>query len=131
MQQILPLRPATDHRQVHLMLTCLCDAFYPEVGHAAVHCLEFFGYEVLFNSDQSCCGQPAFNAGDRASALKVARHALNVFRDARAIVVPSGSCAAMVRWGYPQLFAGQPDLELALQMARRTWELSEFLRHVI
>jgi L-lactate dehydrogenase complex protein LldE len=121
--RLLPERGAT----VHLMLTCLGDAFYPAAGEAAVACLEHLGYRVAFDERQTCCGQPAFNSGDHASALPVARHTLEVFEGAEHLIVPSGSCAAMVRWGYPQLFAGGGDLERARGMAARTWELSEFL----
>jgi L-lactate dehydrogenase complex protein LldE len=109
------------------MLTCLSDAFYPQVGLAAVECIERLGWRVAFEEAQTCCGQPAFNAGDRAAALKVARHTLDVFERAEHVVVPSGSCAAMLRWGYPQLFDNQPDAERARRLGERTWELSEFL----
>ncbi len=115
---------------VHLLLTCLCDAFYPEVGIAAVECLEKAGYRVEFDERQTCCGQPAFNTGDREAARQVARHTLHVFRRAEVLVVPSGSCAAMIRWGYPQLFDGEPDRDTALALAARTYELTEFLTTV-
>lgn len=116
---------------VSLMLTCLCDVFYPEVGLATADCLESLGYTVHFDERQTCCGQPAFNSGDRAAARKVALHTLDVFKDAQAIVTSSGSCAAMIRWGYPQLFRGQPEYERVKQVAERTWELSEFLTQVV
>jgi L-lactate dehydrogenase complex protein LldE len=109
------------------MLTCLCDAFYPGVGQAAVRCLEHRGYKVAFEQAQTCCSQPAFNSGDWVAARKVARHVLQVFSGAKVLVTPSGSCAAMIRWGMPQLFRGEPELEEALSLARRTWELLEFL----
>jgi len=112
---------------VHLMLTCLCDAFYPEVGMAAVRILEHRGYKVAFEANQTCCAQPAFNHGDWAAARKVARATLKVFRDAEVLVTPSGSCAAMIRWGFPQLFRGEPELEEAKALGSRTWELMEFL----
>lgn len=120
------VKPARGAR-LHLMLTCLCDAFYPEVGIAAVECLEAAGYRVAFDERQTCCGQPAFNTGDRAAALRVARHTLDVFRSAETVIVPSGSCAAMIRWGYSQLFEGQRDFEAAMGLARRTYEFMEFL----
>ncbi len=113
--------------RVHLMLTCLCDAFYPQAGIAVVECLEAAGYPVVFDPRQTCCGQPAFNAGDRTAARQVARHTLEVFRNAQAVVVPSGSCAAMIRWGYPQLFEGERDLDAALALGARTYEFHEFL----
>lgn len=115
---------------VHLMLTCLCDAFYPNVGMAAVECLEALGYPVVFDEAQTCCSQPAFNTGDFESALKVAQHTIAVFRPANAVVVPSGSCAAMIRWGFPQLFRGRPDADAALELARKTWEFTEFVTQV-
>jgi L-lactate dehydrogenase complex protein LldE len=117
--------------RVHLMATCLCDAFYPEVGLATANLLEYLGYKVIFEKDQTCCGQPAFNAGDRAAAIQVARHTLQVFRNAATLVVPSGSCAGMIRWGYGQLFHGQPDYEDAVALGSRTWELSEFIHTAV
>lgn len=110
-----------------LLLTCLNDVFFPNVGIATVEVLERAGCAVEFDERQTCCGQPAFNFGDRASALKVARHTLRVFAGCENLVVPSGSCASMIRWGYPQLFAGQPDLAEAKALGKRTYELSEFL----
>lgn len=113
--------------RVSLMLTCLVDLLYPEVGQAVVRVLERAGCEVDFDARQTCCGQPAFNSGDWASARKVARHALSVFSGADIVVVPSGSCAAMVQWGYPQLFEGEPELAEARELGSRTYELAEFL----
>lgn len=112
---------------VHLMLTCLCDAFFPRAAMAAVRLLESRGYGVVFEEAQTCCSQPAFNSGDWGAARRVARHFLDVFSDARLVVSPSGSCTAMVRWGFPQLFRGEPEWERAVTLARRTWELTEFL----
>ncbi|MCB2157048.1 (Fe-S)-binding protein [bacterium] len=116
---------------VHLMLTCLCDAFYPAVGIASVNCLEAIGFGVIFDDRQTCCGQPAFNSGDRESARAVARHWLHVFRDAEAIVTPSGSCAAMIRSGFPLLFKGEPEAAEVARMAGRTWEIVEFLSNAM
>ena len=82
---------------------------------------------MAFDERQTCCGQPAFNTGDRAAALVVARHTLKVFKKAEILVVPSGSCAAMIRWGYSQLFEGQRDYDEAIGLARRTYEFTEFL----
>lgn len=111
----------------HLMLTCLCDAFYPLAAAATVRCLEHRGYKVAFDGDQTCCSQPAFNSGDWKAARRVARHVLKVFSGAELLVSPSGSCTAMIRWGFPQLFRGEPELEQAVALGRRTWELGEFL----
>ena len=83
--------------KVQLMLTCLCDAFYGEVGIASVRVLEAAGCEVGFPKNQTCCGQPPFNAGDWDASRRVAEHWRSVFDPAIPIVTPSGSCAAMVQ----------------------------------
>jgi L-lactate dehydrogenase complex protein LldE len=106
---------------VKLMLTCLCDAFYGEVGIAAVRVLEHAGCTVEFPKDQTCCGQPPYNAGDWAASRKVAEHWKATFGDDAPIVTPSSSCAAMVREGYGLLFPGEPH--------RKVYELAEFLVH--
>ena len=100
--------------RVRLMLTCLCDAFYGEVGIATVKVLEHAGCEVVFDERQTCCGQPPFNAGDWASARTMAEHTLALFAGEEAIVTPSASCAAMTREGYHLLGMAQsaPALEL-------------------
>ncbi len=113
-----------DPKHVKLMLTCLCDAFYGEVGIATVKVLEHLGVEVEFDIHQTCCGQPPFNAGDWNASRKVADYARNVlFADDRAVVTPSGSCAAMVREGYPLLYATEIHLP--------AFELAEYLWHVL
>lgn len=104
------------------MVTCLVDAFYGEVGIATVRVLEAAGFAVEFPEDQTCCGQPPFNAGDWESARRIGRHCASVFAALdEAIVTPSASCAAMTREGYPML--GHPDWA-------RAWELSELLLDV-
>ena len=106
--------------KVRLMLTCLCDAFFCEVGIAAVKVLRAAGCEVVFDDRQTCCGQPPFNAGDWAASRKIAEHWLSVFPSpGDPIVTPSGSCAAMIREGYPMLF---PDREHIA-----CYEIGEFL----
>ena len=105
--------------RVRLMLTCLCDAFYGEVGIATVKVLEAAGCVVEFDPDQTCCGQPAFNAGAWDEARSVATHCLSVFDGDAPIVAPSSSCVAMVRHGYPMLF----DAEIQGQ----AFELAEYL----
>ena len=102
------------------MLTCLCDAFYGNVGIATVKVLEHLGCQVNFDKRQTCCGQPPFNAGDWAQARTVASYAKSVlFNDGQTVVTPSASCAAMTREGYHLLF---PDQEPA-----HAFELSEFI----
>lgn len=103
--------------RVRLMLTCLCDAFYGELGIATVRILEHARCQVEFVEGQTCCGQPPFNAGDWPTAKEVAKRHAKLFEGDLAIVTPSGSCAAMLRHGYPMM-----GLE-----ALKVFELSEFL----
>lgn len=105
---------------VRLMLTCLADTFYGEVGIATVRVLEALGHKVSFPSGQTCCGQPPFNAGDWTTAREVAGHCLACFEGDEVIVTPSASCAAMIRHGYHQLFPHRA-------VHPRCYELSEFL----
>ncbi|HRK22308.1 MAG TPA: (Fe-S)-binding protein [Fimbriimonadaceae bacterium] len=103
--------------RVQLMLTCLCDAFFGEVGIATVRILEHAGCTVVFPEKQTCCGQPPFNAGDWAASKLVAQSCINFFDPSIAIVTPSASCAAMLRHGYPMIGLTAP----------RVFELSEFM----
>lgn len=114
---------------VQLFVTCLVDTLYPEVGEAVVRLLHRFGMHVDFPSHQTCCGQPAFNAGMRSQARGMAEHTIKVFESTSGpLVIPSGSCAAMLRHGYLELFSGDPDWEPRAQaLAERSYELSEFL----
>ncbi len=116
--------------RVLLMRTCLSDMVAPSVARAARTVLERAGVEVVVPRGQTCCGQPGWSAGHPDQARPVARRALRAFRGDDPVVVPSGSCAAMVRHGYPELFAGRPEEAQAREMAERTVELSQFLaRH--
>jgi L-lactate dehydrogenase complex protein LldE len=118
--------------RVALFVTCLGDVFYPEAGEAVVRVLRRLGVQVDFPLAQTCCGQPAFNAGFRVQARAVARHQLEVLAPYEYVVVPSGSCTAMFRVFYPELFAGDPELEAqASALAERTYEFSEFLVRVL
>ena len=114
-------------RHVALFVTCLADQLWPAVGHATVAVLERAGCTVEFDARQTCCAQPAFNSGYQEEARRVARHFVQVFEGADAIVAPSGSCTAMVhRFG--QLFRDEPAWrERAERVAARTHELSAFL----
>jgi len=117
-------RPA----RVTLFATCLGDQFYPEVVQSVANVLERQGVAVEVPGEQTCCGQPAFNSGFRKDARKVAQRFLEVFAGDHPIVVPSGSCGAMVRNFYPELFHGDPELEgRAKQVGDRLFEFSEFL----
>jgi L-lactate dehydrogenase complex protein LldE len=114
--------------RVALMVTCLGDAFFPDVGVAAVRLLRRLGLGVDFPAAQTCCGQPHFNSGYRDEARAVARHTIAAFAAAPLVVTPSGSCAAMVKLEYPALFHDDAAWRArALDLAGRTWELSDFL----
>jgi L-lactate dehydrogenase complex protein LldE len=111
--------------------TCLIDAFYPDAGLAAIRLIEREGVRVLFPSGQSCCGQPAYNSGFPAEARAVARRQIQAFHEDLPIVVPSGSCAGMLKHHYPKLLAGENDLPQAQAFSRRVFEWSEFMVRVL
>jgi L-lactate dehydrogenase complex protein LldE len=115
--------------RAQLFITCLIDTLYPEIGECVLRVLQRAGVSVEFPAGQTCCGQPAFNAGLRQQARPMAIHTIQTFEKTDGpIVVPSGSCAAMLRHGYLELFADDPTwLERARLLASRTYEFSEFL----
>ena len=113
---------------VSLFATCLVDTLYPRVGRSVTAVLHKLGISVDCPPDQTCCGQPAFNAGYRKEARQVARHFIEVFEDSPAIVSPSGSCVHMVRHQYPILFRDDAKWQArAVHIASRTFEFTEFL----
>ena len=114
-----------------LMVTCLGDMFFPEVGVSVTRLLRRLGVTVDFPQGQTCCGQPLFNSGYHAGAARVAARTVELFRDAEYVVVPSGSCAYMVRHEYPTLLRDTPARADAERMAGRTYELSQFLVRVL
>jgi L-lactate dehydrogenase complex protein LldE len=114
-------------KRVQLMATCLCDAFYDDVAAATVEVLEHLGVEVVFPEAQTCCGQPAFNGGDWTASRKVVRHTLRTFTGDDPVVVPSGSCAAMMFHGAILEFEKEPDLPEVEAFGRRTWELVDYI----
>jgi len=114
-------------RRVLFMATCLCDAFYDDAARAAVEVLEYLGCEVLFPEGQTCCGQPAFNGGDWKASRKVVRHCARVFSGDLPVIVPSGSCAAMLLHGADLEFENEPDREAVADLAGRTWELFDYI----
>ncbi|MFZ0533069.1 MAG: (Fe-S)-binding protein [Anaerolineales bacterium] len=118
---------------VQLFVTCIIDTLYPETGEAVVRVLQKAGVKVSFPPDQTCCGQPAFNAGLRQQARKMAIQTIRAFEAYPGpVVVPSGSCASMIRHSYAELFAGDPKwLPRALSLAERTYEFSEFLVDIL
>jgi len=120
--------PRSEPVRVALLVTCLVDLFRPSVGFAAVALLEAAGCAVEVPRAQTCCGQPAYNSGDRADAKAIARQVIAAFAGYDYVVAPSGSCAGMVRVHYPELFADEPAmLAEAEELAARTWELVSFL----
>src|SRR5512143_3153618 len=120
-------------RTVQLFITCLVDTFFPEVGEAMVDVLERAGASVEFPPGQTCCGQPTFNAGLRADARKIAEHTIRIFEKTTGdVVLPSGSCAHMIRHNYSELFADDTLwLPRAQALAARTFEFSEYLVDVL
>lgn len=117
--------------KISLFIPCYVDQLKPEIGFAVVKVLKKLGHEVDVPLDQTCCGQPAMNTGYEDEAREVARHFLKVFAGCEAIVVPSGSCGAMVRHFYLELFKGAPEEKTAREIAAKTWEFSEFLVDVL
>jgi L-lactate dehydrogenase complex protein LldE len=111
---------------VALFVTCVVDQLAPEVGMGAVRLLEAAGATVTFPEGQTCCGQPACNAGEPEAATRLARHFLDVFEPFDAVVAPSGSCVAMVHHWYERLLMGR-DAQRARELAAKTSELTSFL----
>jgi L-lactate dehydrogenase complex protein LldE len=115
---------------VSLMITCLGDALFPDVGEATVRLLRRLGVTVRFPEAQTCCGQPFFNSGYQDHARDLARHTITAFAGEDPVVTPSGSCAAMIKLEYPELFHEDPAWQArARDLAGRTFELSAFLVH--
>ncbi|MEJ2478774.1 MAG: (Fe-S)-binding protein [Acidihalobacter sp.] len=114
--------------RVGLFVTCLVDVYRPNVGFSAVELIERAGYEVAVPTGQTCCGQPAYNNGDREDARRIARQVIDLFEEFPYVVVPSGSCAGMLRLHYPRLFEHDPQWrERAETFAGRVHELTAFL----
>ncbi|MFK7891017.1 MAG: (Fe-S)-binding protein [Granulosicoccus sp.] len=115
-------------RTVGLFVTCLVDLHRPNVGFAAIRLLEAAGCSVVVPSSQTCCAQPAFNSGDDRSAKKIAQLVIEAFEGLEFVVVPSGSCAGMIKTHYPELFADEPQWHArAVELASRCHELLSFL----
>lgn len=114
--------------KILLMITCLGDVVRPAAGMAMVRLLRRLGHEVEFRSAQTCCGQPMYNSGYADLARDQAKHTIGVFAGDEPVVVPSGSCAAMVKVEYPHLLEQDEQAHAAAkQLAARTFELSDFL----
>ncbi len=117
--------------KVHLFIPCFVDQLYPSVGFNMVKVLEKAGCEVLYNSKQTCCGQPAFNAGFWGESKEVCTKFLEDFEGAEYIVAPSASCVGFVRNMYAKLFDNSAHLQLAKKTSERIYEISEFLVNIL
>lgn len=114
--------------RVGLFVTCLVDMFRPQVGLATVKLLEQAGCEVSVPRNQTCCGQPAFNSGDNKDSREIAKSVIEAFEAFDYVVAPSGSCAAMIKEHYPELFEAEPDwFQRSTELSARTFELVSFL----
>jgi L-lactate dehydrogenase complex protein LldE len=117
--------------KVALFATCLVDLIRPEIGLSTLDLLEEAGFDVTVPEQQTCCGQPGYNSGDRHGARRLAEKFLREFSDFDYIVIPSGSCAGMIKTHYDDLFADAPDLKGAMdRLATRVYELTDFLVNV-
>jgi L-lactate dehydrogenase complex protein LldE len=118
--------------RVALFVTCLVDAIRPEIGFSTLKLLESAGCEVVIPETQTCCGQPAYNSGDSATARALAEKVLREFADFEYVVIPSGSCGGQIRLQYIELFRDHPDLKSrAERLAGRIYELTDFLVNVL
>ena len=118
--------------RVALFVTCLVDLHRPTVGFAAIRLLEQAGCQVEVPRGQTCCGQPAYNSGDRATTTEIARGILEAFGGYDYVVVPSGSCGGMLKHHMPHLFDDDPNLRArADALAAKTFELVSFLTDVM
>lgn len=113
--------------KITLFVPCFIDLVYPKVGIAMVNLLESLGHTIDYPEELTCCGQPPFNSGFWDEARKVARPVLERLKDSEAIVIGSGSCGAMLKVFYPELFAGEPEEAAAKALSDRCWEFSDFL----
>jgi L-lactate dehydrogenase complex protein LldE len=117
--------------RVGLFVTCLVDLMRPSIGFAALRLLEAAGCEVVVPPAQTCCGQPGYNSGDQKAAKALALKVLQEFDDCDYVVLPSGSCAGMIRIHYPALFKDDPAvIESIKRLSARTYELTDFLVNV-
>ena len=114
--------------RVSLFVTCLGDRFFAEAAADAVRLLRSLDVDVDFPKDQTCCGQPAWNSGHIPQAREMAAHTAAVFADAEYVVLPSGSCTAMLRCTYPRLLESPRE---SLRVAERSYELAEFIVDVL
>jgi len=117
---------------VTLFIQCIVDTIFPEVAEAMVEVLERQNVSLSCPTDQTCCGQPAFNSGHRKVARAAAEKFIERFEEAECIVSPSGSCVNMVRHHYPELFKDDPHMQQrSLRVAKKTFEFTQFLVDVL
>lgn len=115
--------------KVYFFGTCLGNIAYSKALYSAVKLLQYFGAEVIYKKDQSCCAQPSFNSGYYEESRKVALANMNLFDNPYPIVVPSGSCAGMMMHDYVELFKDTPHEQQAKEFSARVYDLSDFLLH--
>jgi L-lactate dehydrogenase complex protein LldE len=113
--------------RIHLFIPCLVDQFYPQVAVSMCRVLKRLGVEYSYPSEQTCCGQPAFNSGYHREATELAERFLNIFDPAETLVAPSGSCVSMVKVFYPQLDLSEHARNILSRLAPRVFEFSDFL----
>lgn len=124
--------PPTRPGDVYFFATCVVDQFFPGAGLDAITLLEREGIRVHFPEDQTCCGQPAYSSGFPEEARKVAAHQLSLFPNDWPVVVPSGSCAGMMKHHYPTLFADDPVRKAQAEaLSARVYEFTQFLVEVL
>ena len=118
-------------KKVYFYGTCLVDLFFPDAGMAGIQLLRQAGLEVVFPEGQTCCGQPAYNCGYWEEARAVARAQVALFPEELPVILPSGSCAGMMKVHYPELFHGEPDEAQVRAFSGRVYELTQFLVDVL
>lgn len=119
-------------KKASLFIPCIVDLFLPEIGEATLRVLRRLGVDLLYHEAQTCCGQPAMNAGYREQAKKAAKHFIDIFGGDDIIVSPSGSCVYMVKHHYPQILRDEPAwLRRAEELSERIFELSQYIVDVL
>lgn len=117
--------------RVYFYGTCLIDLFYPDAGLSSIKLLEREGIKVIYPQEQTCCGQPAMNAGYVEEAKRVIQSQIEFFIDDIPIIIPSGSCASMMRYDYSRIVQNDRYLPQVVSVSKRVYELTEFLHRVL
>ncbi|TDQ77199.1 (Fe-S)-binding protein [Sphingobacterium yanglingense] len=118
-------------KKVELFVPCFIDQLYPDTAFNTIQLLERVGCEVIYNSEQTCCGQPAYNAGFWDEAKEVGSNFLKKFTEENYIVAPSASCVGMLKKGYNDLFTNSIEHNRCRNIQRHVYEISDFLVNVI